>query len=209
MPFRHFLYFFPRLSTLLILTILRHLSLKPGHIAHFNTLYALHVPQTRTHSALQRHICPICPSAPDTWRTSTPYMPYMSLKPGHMAHFNGVSAPHVPQPRTHEALERWRKYTKALRLREAEEKAATDESGQTAQRHETPSRAGNRPKTGTAADKTSSRAGNTVKSGTGRKVRKGRKGRKVRKGRKGRKVRKGRKGRKGRKKRKVRKDVKN
>ena len=97
MPFRHFLYFFPRLSTLLILTILRHLSLKPGHIAHFNTLYALHVPQTRTHSALQRHICPICPSAPDTWRTSTPYMPYMSLKPGHMAHFNGVSAPHVPQ----------------------------------------------------------------------------------------------------------------
>ncbi len=49
MPFRHFLYFFPRLSTLLILTILRHLSLKPGHIAHFNTLYALHVPQTRTH----------------------------------------------------------------------------------------------------------------------------------------------------------------
>ena len=130
MPFRHFLYFLPRLSTLLILTILPYLSLKPGHMARFNGIYAPHVPQTRTHRALQRLICPTCPSTPDTWRTSTPYMSHMSLKPGHMEHFNGVYAPHVPQTRTHgalqrpicttcpsvrthDALERWRKYTKA------------------------------------------------------------------------------------------------
>ena len=89
MPFRHFLYFFPRLSTLLILTILRHLSLKPGHIAHFNGIYAPSVPQHRTHGALQRRICPTCPSNPDTWHTSTAYLPHMSLNPGHMKHLKG------------------------------------------------------------------------------------------------------------------------
>ena len=66
MPFMRFLYFLPRLSILLFLTILPHLSLKPGHMARFNTVYAPHVPQHRTHSALLRPICPTCPSAPDT-----------------------------------------------------------------------------------------------------------------------------------------------
>ena len=80
------------------------LSLSTGHMAHFNALYAPHVPQPRTHGALQRRICPTCPSNQDTWLTSTPYMPHMFLNPGHMARFNGVYAPHVPRPRTHGAI---------------------------------------------------------------------------------------------------------
>ena len=74
-----------------------HMSLKPGHIEHFNALYAPHVPLPRTHGELQRPICPTCPSNPDTWSTSTAYMPHMSLKPGHMVHFNALYAPHVLQ----------------------------------------------------------------------------------------------------------------
>ena len=81
MPFMRFLYFLPRLSTLLILTILPHMSLKPGHMARFNALNAPHVLQPRTHGALQRRICPTCPSNPDTWCTSTPYMHHMSFSP--------------------------------------------------------------------------------------------------------------------------------
>ena len=46
-----------------------------------------HVPQPRTHGALQRPICPTCPSNPDTWRTSTAYMTHMSLSHGHMAQY--------------------------------------------------------------------------------------------------------------------------
>ena len=65
-----------------------------------------HVPQIRTHGALRRRICPICPSILDTWRASTPYMPHMSLNTGHMAHFNALYAPHVPQHRTHGAPQR-------------------------------------------------------------------------------------------------------
>ena len=72
-------------------------------MVRFNALYAPHVPQPRTHGALQRPLCTTCPSAQDTWRTSTPYMPHMSLSPGHIAHFNAAYAPHVPQPRTHGA----------------------------------------------------------------------------------------------------------
>lgn len=71
MPFMHFLYFLPRLSILLILIILPHMSPKPGHMARFNVLYAPHVHQHRTLGALQRPKCPTCPSAPDTWRTWT------------------------------------------------------------------------------------------------------------------------------------------
>ena len=64
-----------------------HMSLGPGHMARFYALYAPHVPQTWTHSALLSPKCPSCPSAPDTWRTSTPYMPHMSLSPGHIAQY--------------------------------------------------------------------------------------------------------------------------
>ena len=81
-----------------------HLSLKPGHMARFNTVSAPHVPKTRTHGAPRRPtcptcpsdpdswrastpFCPTCPSTPDTWRTSTAYMPHMSLRPGHMAQY--------------------------------------------------------------------------------------------------------------------------
>ncbi len=117
MPFRHFLYFLPRLSILLILTILRHMSLKSGHMARFDALYAPHVPQPRTDSALQRPICPTCPSTPDTWRASTAYLPHMSLRPGHIARFNALYAPHVHQQRTHGAPERRCEYTKARRRR--------------------------------------------------------------------------------------------
>ena len=31
-----------------------HMSLNPGHIAHFDGVYALHVPRTRTHGAAER-----------------------------------------------------------------------------------------------------------------------------------------------------------
>ena len=81
-----------------------HMSLSPGHMARFNALNAPHVPQPRTHGALRGPICPTCPSTPDTWRASTPYMPHMSLNPGHMARFDALYAPHVPLPRTHGAL---------------------------------------------------------------------------------------------------------
>ena len=83
MPFMHFLYFLPPIV----------------HPAHSNP-YAPHVPQPRTHGALLRPICPTCPSAPDTWCASTPYLPHMSYSTGHMARFNALSAPHVPQTRT-------------------------------------------------------------------------------------------------------------
>ncbi len=63
-----FIYILSRLYILLILTILPHMSLSTGHMARFNALYAPHVPQIRTHGALQCPICPTCPSAPDTWR---------------------------------------------------------------------------------------------------------------------------------------------
>ena len=113
MPFMRFLYFLLRLSILLILTILPYLSLCTGHMVRFNAVYAPHVPQTRTHGAPERRICPTCPSAPDTWRTST--------------HFNSLHAPSVPQTRTHGAPGRWRKYIKAWRrvgrFREAEKEA--------------------------------------------------------------------------------------
>ena len=58
-----------------------HMSLKPGHIAHFDGVSAPHVPQTRTHGALQRPLCPTCPSAPDTWRASTPHRPTCPSNP--------------------------------------------------------------------------------------------------------------------------------
>ena len=45
-----------------------------------------------------------------------PYMPHMSLKPGHMARFNALYAPHVPQPRTHGAHERRCEYTKGVAM---------------------------------------------------------------------------------------------
>ena len=84
--------------------LMPHMSLKPGHIARFNALHAPHVPQHRTHGAPQRPICPTCPSDPDTWRTSTPYMPHMSLSTGHMVRFNVLYAPHFHQTRTHGAI---------------------------------------------------------------------------------------------------------
>ena len=105
-----FIYILSRLYILLILTLTPHMSLRTGHMARFNALYAPHVPQIRTHGAIKRPICPICPSNPDTWCTSTAYMPHLSLKPGQMERLNGGA-------NTQKAW-RW-----VGRLREAEEKA--------------------------------------------------------------------------------------
>ena len=103
-----FIYILSRLYILLILTLTPHMSLSTGHMARFNALNAPHVLQPRTHGALQRPLCPTCPSEPDTWRSSKPLCPTCPSDPDKWrtsTPFNSLHAPHVPQIRTHGALQ--------------------------------------------------------------------------------------------------------